>query len=102
VRCFSRIDTYLESRPQSIPVSVNHIPDPQLLETFGGSWNTNQSAAFLHHEIDLFGIDVFCRQNEIAFILTISIIDYNDHLTPRKIFNYRFYGIKTSAHNKVL
>ena len=51
-----------------------------------GDRATEHSSPVAKHEIDFLRRDLLCRDDEIAFVLTILIIHYDDELTRTKIF----------------
>src|SRR6185503_1176776 len=51
----------------------------ELVTTFFCKWETNQTTGMTGHEIDDFGSDLLSRADEIAFILTIFVVNDDDH-----------------------
>jgi len=68
-------------------ISLNHGVKLQLPGTIHSDGDTEQSARLSGDKIHHFSCHVIGRGNEIAFVLTVFIIDYNDHPSLPDIVN---------------
>ena len=50
------------------------------------NWTTKDAAAVLQHEINFLRGDLLRSDDEIAFVLTILIINYDDEFALAKVF----------------
>ena len=60
-------------------ILYHHSLQPELLGALIRNWNTNQTAPVRGHEINGLRRHLFRRHHQIAFILAIGIIGYDDH-----------------------
>ena len=67
-----------------------------LLEAFVGGRHADEAAAEAGHEIDRRRRDVFGGQDEIALVLTVGVIDDDDHASPAEIRRHGIHRIEDS------
>src|SRR6478735_10894318 len=78
------VDRYPECRPLRVGVIGNCGRDFECVEHLGEHGYAYQTSAEGRHEVDCLGGDKFSRKNEVAFILTVGIVDDDDHLSAAK------------------
>jgi len=58
-----------------------------MVEALLGHRQANQAASVLSHEVDGLGSDFFGGQREIAFVLAILVVDYDNHASGANLFD---------------
>src|SRR4029079_335024 len=58
----------------------HHLRDLQLIEPPAGHRQAHDSSAMRHHEVDRVGCAPLGGDHEVAFVLTIGVVDDQDHL----------------------
>ena len=69
----------------------NHQRQIQLRAPISGQRQANESAAISGHEVYVISADFLSGHHHVAFILTILIVDHDDHFSGSKVGNNIFY-----------
>ena len=77
---FARFDGDRESRAERAGVVTNHEWQLEMIGTILGQREADQATALFGHKIDSFRSDFFSSQDQVAFVLTVLVIDEDDHL----------------------
>ena len=74
-----RVDAHGERGPVLVRVIAAHLGQRQLVGAIAGDGNADQAAGAFDHEVHGLGRDQLRRADEIAFVLAILIVRYDDH-----------------------
>ena len=91
------VNTHRKGRFIGVCVIVHHRREVQFRRTRRENGRTNQSTSLSRHEIDHFWADFRGGSNEITFVLTVLIVNNNDHFAGFDILYCFFYGVKTHS-----
>src|SRR3989442_912698 len=69
------LDRYSEIRAVHRAVARHHRQEIEALGVRLGDRHADQAAAELRHEVDLLGSDEFGRENQVALVLAILVVD---------------------------
>ena len=83
----SALDRDSECGAEGCGVVLNHHGDSEVFEAFPGHGNADETAPVLGHEINDFRAALVGGDGEIALVLTVLVIDNDDHLPGLEILN---------------
>jgi hypothetical protein len=89
-----RIDGHREGGAHVIFVPLRHVREFELVGALRGNWHANQATRMHSHKIDHLGRDVRSRANQIAFVLAVFIIGYDDEFALANVLYGVFDAIK--------
>ena len=95
---FPRIDGHGEGRAERGSVLNRLLREMEFFDSLGSQGETDQPTGMFGHEIDGLGRHVLRGHDEIAFILTIFVIDEDDELPLLDVPNCLFDAVKGSGH----
>jgi hypothetical protein len=61
------------------PVFIHHEGESQLLATFPGQGQANESSTIARHKVDVFRSGMASSHDQITFVLPILVIKKDDH-----------------------
>ena len=76
---FAGLDGLGECGAEAGGVLLRHGEEAQIVGALLGEGEADEAAAVAGHEIDGFGSDMLGGQGQIALVLTILVVDHNDH-----------------------
>ena len=79
--------------------ALDHQRQIELLAAFLGQGEADQAAAVLGHEVDRFGRDLLGRDDQIAFILAILVVDDDHHATLAEELDRLVVGASCAGNN---
>src|SRR6185437_2126741 len=83
---FTGLDALCEGRAKSRGIFFAHGAQPQMIRAIFRESQANKAASKARHKIDGFRRDELRRQGQVAFVLAIFIVDYDNHPTRTNLF----------------
>jgi hypothetical protein len=96
---FPRIDGHGEGRSEGGSILHRLLREMEFFDSLRRQGETDQPTGMPGHEVDGRRCDMLSGHDEIAFILTIFVIDKDDELPALDIPNRVFDAMKRSGHN---
>ena len=73
----SIVDAHREGRAHRLVITLHHLRQIEFVEPLAWQRKADQSGGFLSEECDLLGSRKFGSHDQVAFVLTILIVDHN-------------------------
>ncbi len=96
---FPRIDRDGEGRAEGGGILHRLLREMEFFNSLRRQGETDQPAGMPGHEVDSRRRDMLSSHDEIAFVLTIFVIDKDDELSALDIPNGVFDAVKRSSHD---
>ena len=92
-----QVDRHGEGRAQQRGVVLFHHVEPQFGAPLLRQRGAEHAASLLEHEVHDFGRDFLRRDDEVAFVLAVFVVDDDHYPAVAEIFNNLFYTIQNRA-----
>src|ERR1700686_3511584 len=67
--------------------SQNAVPYCEVFSAVFGHGEADQAGSVFGHEVDGFGRDLLSRERDVAFVLSVFIVDDDDHASGANLFD---------------
>ena len=85
--------SHRERSAQYAGVVLHLMRQVQFLAALDCDGGAEHATRILQHEVHLFCRDHFCGDDEVAFVFTVFVINYDDKFTLSKVFNGFLYSV---------